>query len=330
MRIELAWPSTAGMLLLWAEILFAWFAMHYLLATDGMNLRPMPSGRPGKAQVEPPGETDVRYRPLRGLRRIFDSERGYPLQAAIRIIALMILIWMMAGSSADSLPLFILAALFGMALLLGRGKMGLGYGLIALELVVNAGFMALTGFLIGARRLALSDAWIVLPVSEEQLTCLFLLGAALIYLGKGGTYIVRGFLAVAGTMPRFKGEKKPPIRGTMELQYVAERDVWVVSAQQITAGQAADDAIVAGDDRAEFRRGRLIGNMERIVLAMLAAVGSYPAIGFLVAAKGLVRSKEFEDRDYAEYFLVGTLASTTLALATGTALRLLIDKMWIP
>jgi hypothetical protein len=37
---------------------------------------------------------------------------------------------------------------------------------------------------------------------------------------------------------------------------------------------------------------------------MVVAAGSYATLAFLVAAKGLVRSEEFEkSRDFTEYFL---------------------------
>ena len=63
------------------------------------------------------------------------------------------------------------------------------------------------------------------------------------------------------------------------------------------------------------------------MLAIIAE-GSYPAIAFLIAAKGLIRSKELENRDFAEYFLVGTLASIAVALAAGIVIRGIIASFW--
>jgi len=40
-----------------------------------------------------------------------------------------------------------------------------------------------------------------------------------------------------------------------------------------------------------MNRGRLIGNLERLVLTLVVVAGSYAALGFLVAAKGLIRSE---------------------------------------
>ena len=54
----------------------------------------------------------------------------------------------------------------------------------------------------------------------------------------------------------------------------------------------------------------------------MVAAGSYSALGFLIAAKGLVRFEEFEkSREFTEYFLVGSLSSVLVALAAGLVLR---------
>lgn len=82
-------------------------------------------------------------------------------------------------------------------------------------------------------------------------------------------------------------------------------------------------------DVEEYNRGRLIGNLERIVLTIVVAAGSYAALGFLVAAKGLVRFEEFEkSRDFTEYFLIGTLSSVLVALFAGILLRIAFVHLW--
>lgn len=57
-------------------------------------------------------------------------------------------------------------------------------------------------------------------------------------------------------------------------------------------------------------------------------LGSYEALGLIIAAKGLIRAKEFADRDFAEYFIMGSLASTAVALAVGVALRAAVGHLW--
>ncbi len=63
----------------------------------------------------------------------------------------------------------------------------------------------------------------------------------------------------------------------------------------------------------EYQRGRVIGILERIVLFVLVFTGQYSAVGFVLAAKAMARFKTLDDRDFAEYFLIGTLLSITLA-----------------
>ena len=52
--------------------------------------------------------------------------------------------------------------------------------------------------------------------------------------------------------------------------------------------------------------------------------GGLFAIGLVIAAKTLARFKQLDDRDFAEYYLLGTLASVTFAVVTSlVALRAL-------
>jgi hypothetical protein len=79
------------------------------------------------------------------------------------------------------------------------------------------------------------------------------------------------------------------------------------------------------DDRStgaiEVARGRAIGVLERAMALTLVLLGEYGALGLVVAAKSLARFKNLEDREFAEYFLVGTLASLLLALLGGLAVK---------
>jgi hypothetical protein len=81
-------------------------------------------------------------------------------------------------------------------------------------------------------------------------------------------------------------------------------------------------------DLIEINRGRLIGNLERLVLTIVVAAGSYAALAFLVAAKGLIRSEDLRDRDFAEYFLIGSLASVLVALCAGMLMRFALSTLW--
>lgn len=64
-----------------------------------------------------------------------------------------------------------------------------------------------------------------------------------------------------------------------------------------------------------------IGVMERLILITLVAADAVAAVGFVLAAKSLARYQELNNRDFAEYYLVGTLASFTLSLFAGLWLK---------
>ena len=60
----------------------------------------------------------------------------------------------------------------------------------------------------------------------------------------------------------------------------------------------------------------------------IVAEASYDAIAFLMAAKGFIRSKDLENREWAEYFLLGTLASIAVSLVKGFAIRQIVGVFW--
>jgi len=71
---------------------------------------------------------------------------------------------------------------------------------------------------------------------------------------------------------------------------------------------------------ATLRGGRLIGPLERLLGLGLALAGQYAFLAALLAAKGIVRFPEIQRGDrpsnQAEYFLIGTLVSWAVALAS--------------
>ena len=69
--------------------------------------------------------------------------------------------------------------------------------------------------------------------------------------------------------------------------------------------------------RSPARIGATIGVLERLLIVAFVLTGAEAAVGFVVAAKTLARFKQLDDRPFAEYYLLGTLASVSVALATG-------------
>lgn len=67
--------------------------------------------------------------------------------------------------------------------------------------------------------------------------------------------------------------------------------------------------------------GKLIGGIERLLTFTFVLLGQYEAIGFLMAAKSLLRFSE-GDKAKSEYVLVGTLLSFSLAVAIGVIVKI--------
>jgi hypothetical protein len=62
--------------------------------------------------------------------------------------------------------------------------------------------------------------------------------------------------------------------------------------------------------------GKLIGNLERFLVLTLVLNSQFEAVGFIIAAKSILRFKESEGAK-AEYVLVGTLLSFGIAVVIG-------------
>ena len=64
----------------------------------------------------------------------------------------------------------------------------------------------------------------------------------------------------------------------------------------------------------EIKRGKIIGIIERIMFFFFVISGNYTSIAFILTAKGITRYKALDDKDFAEYVLIGTLLSSALAI----------------
>jgi hypothetical protein len=73
------------------------------------------------------------------------------------------------------------------------------------------------------------------------------------------------------------------------------------------------------------KTGRCIGIIERGLILTLTLNNSLTAVVFVFTAKSIARFSELNDRDFAEYYLVGTLLSTALAVGCGLAARFLLQ-----
>lgn len=89
--------------------------------------------------------------------------------------------------------------------------------------------------------------------------------------------------------------------------------------QEADADQAAEPqgpAEAAESAAEEARTGRWIGVLERVLVVALMMLGEYGAVGLVFTAKSLTRfDRIVKDKGFAEYYLIGTLASILFAMA---------------
>jgi hypothetical protein len=78
-------------------------------------------------------------------------------------------------------------------------------------------------------------------------------------------------------------------------------------------------------DSQEYNAGRFIGILERILIFFFVLVSQYTAIAFIIAAKGFTRFKDLDEREFAEYVLIGTLLSTSTAVLAALLVKTIIS-----
>jgi hypothetical protein len=67
--------------------------------------------------------------------------------------------------------------------------------------------------------------------------------------------------------------------------------------------------------------GKYIGILERILIAIFVLIGAYQGLVLLGAFKTLTRFKQFEDKSFAEYYLIGTLFSILIGVTLGEIIK---------
>lgn len=76
------------------------------------------------------------------------------------------------------------------------------------------------------------------------------------------------------------------------------------------------------DDDGGFKAGALIGTIERWLIVFFVIIHRYDALGFLIAAKSIIRFGE-KDKPKTEYVLAGTLLSVFIAVLAGLFVQII-------
>ncbi|WP_028991472.1 DUF3307 domain-containing protein [Thermoanaerobacter thermocopriae] len=70
--------------------------------------------------------------------------------------------------------------------------------------------------------------------------------------------------------------------------------------------------------------GKIIGMLERTLMMTLIAVNQIAAASFVIGAKSIARYKELDNKDFAEYYLIGTMLSMLIALFGGLLIKAIL------
>ena len=101
--------------------------------------------------------------------------------------------------------------------------------------------------------------------------------------------------------------------GPIDARVTAEPEV---ATRPLSPAASSAAGVALGPLGVSARVGSTIGILERILIVVFVLTGTDVAIGFVVAAKTLARFRLLDDRDFAEYYLLGTLASVSVAIIT--------------
>ena len=77
-------------------------------------------------------------------------------------------------------------------------------------------------------------------------------------------------------------------------------------------------------DERELGRGKIIGIIERLLFFFFVLTDNFASIAFILAAKGFTRFRMLDDKNFAEYMLIGTLLSSAISIFWAYYIRFLI------
>ncbi len=108
--------------------------------------------------------------------------------------------------------------------------------------------------------------------------------------------------------------------------------VWAggYAVKSVLAGMSTPPVLMPAADPSLPRGGQIIGRLERFLILVLVLTDHADAIGFLIAAKSVLRFNDLAketDRHVSEYVIIGTLASFAWALATAFATQELLQAL---
>ena len=315
LHVTLRWPATGAPALTEAHLALLWVATTYFTFQNRPDLLTT-RGEEAKARADRVGFAAA-WRALimfGGVLMIVTGRHGAEIvlgAVLAGIVAALTAIrgWIGAANKADT-----------HTNKSGTGVWRLGAYGAELEVLAAGTALAVITLMVAAYDLE-TRVLATVPAPPHRVAIVLASLAIIGFAARGGQHIVRGVLEKGQTLPVFRPAADADAAGDGAPRTSPDA---AAGAQRTTGDSAGASTRITAMD---YQRGRIIGVLERTLLVVLVAAGSYEALAFITAAKGLIRAKELESRNFAEYFLIGTMSSVTIALVLGLALRYVI-RAW--
>jgi hypothetical protein len=200
--------------------------------------------------------------------------------------------------------------------------------LAAAILVVAAHGFGCTSFLLAGFLFAGS---ILLPVARRLIPVVSLAEFELLANGLAALFIWRvcAHLRAGPATPWLTGLNSSQVSAVFICAalfiYAIRGGSYLVRGILEKAGGIPPPAVLTNES---YTHGRIIGQVERAIVLLIVMAGNLQALAFFFAAKGLIRSRELEDRARVDYLLLGSLISFLIALASGLILQKTVAVLW--
>ncbi len=172
----------------------------------------------------------------------------------------------------------------------------------------------------GARRGSLTVRADKLAFCVDQALHIAIMLCSSAYVTKRLSVEVPPFMAEAGALlgGRFKGDMYVFISyAAIALGVMKPANVFIkkLLATEKPKNTAQEQENALQQHSLPKRTGQLIGSLERLLITALLALRQYSAIAIVFTAKSIARFRQLEDREFAEYYITGTLLSVVTAIA---------------
>jgi hypothetical protein len=173
--------------------------------------------------------------------------------------------------------------------------------------------------------------WLVLTLSSEPFRVLTpSLGAWLPFWTRGAVVVAGGIFNIRGgytIVLKMLSEFTDVFGGPGRRVRATGRCLRTTVVSRTRKG-ALSSLNLSAAGQAEVSRtlsmGRTVGYLERLLVYVLVLNGQWAALGLVVAAKSIARFPELKNQDFSDYYLIGTLTSLLVAVASAMVVLRLV------